>query len=801
VNPASISRRAAAVGGIALAVALVFGCPPQGGGQQSHPEALVVYNANAGPDAAVIALYYASRRKVPSANLCPVSLPTGQFASVDELLGARKAIVETCICSTIPVASRPSPCSTGNLNAVRLASGITHLAIVRGMPTRLYGTPWASDGDGPSFDFYLAYTLYRSTTNVFGAGTTGVPQASYLTSDLVQQGSDGMILSAPPLSTASSLDVAYGRIEAIDRDRTFALIDRTIEAEEQGMTGNFFEERNNKDARFLRETTGAIAPVCTAYQTYTPFLPGTPESTWPHEQCRAGTTWTSSLGPDPGTTTDDPIRNVLPGTWMSLIPYAIDASLMLGSAPNPNAQAGFNDFTTLQGWRKSAPPCTTLCANHPTQEERDACAAASTDYFRQLDTSCVGGSLGLLGHQVRSYPVQYYGFFPPNWTTNADGAVEKTPPSIRSGGAFQNATFGDDRYLHFGLHAVDDPDVSTCTLEDGSVVACPERIAVDLSHRVTLAPPTAVSGSRFYVVRLRHRNAASPGGVLNASLTFEGGAAPVTKTAALALDAESSAWSTAQLFFSITQGEVASVTAITLALAADLDAGLNGFLDLDAIEVVDLNSAASHLPVAVGSFDPAAQDRTHGGDWAANAIDRLGAVAWWGSSSHHVSSGWGFSDEGRFYGSFFMGRTLGESLLLMAGGESGIVYGDPLYRPVAVRIHIPGQGGYGKTPGRTVGPADTALHLVRLEVLHGTDTPNQTQWAVESCPVLDVALCEGQWVARANGVGATSNFPIAWTTYLSNPSVAQDLLLRLRVWNPGQEAKELRNHAYFRWVP
>jgi hypothetical protein len=784
-----------------LLVALAFGCPPRSGPpQQSHPEALVVYNVNAGPDAAAIAMYYAAKRGVPSANLCPVQLPPGHFGTKDQLLGARKTIVETCICNTIPLASRPSPCSLANLNAVRLASDITHLAIIRGMPARLTGTPWPTDLDEPSFDFYLAYSLYR-TQDIFAGGSTGLPQASYLTAELVDQGSSGMILSAPPLSTAAALDVAHGRIEAIDRDRTFALIDRTLEAERLGVTGNFFEERNNFDFRFLVDTTGSHEPECSAYITYNPFFPGAPESTFPSASCRAGTTWTSAKGPDDGTTTDDPIRNVLPGTWMSTVPYAIDTGLMLGSAPNPNAQAGFNDFATLQGWRRSSESCTTLCADLPTPAEQDACAAASTDYFRELDSSCVGGARGLIGHQVRSYPVQYYGFFPPDWNTNSDGAVEKTAPMIRSGGAHQDATFTDDRYLHFGAHAVDDPDLSTCTLEDASVVACPEAIAVDLSYRIALAPPVPVSGNRFYAVWIRHRNAANWGSSLHASLTFEGGAAPVTKTAAFGLDSENLDWNTALLFYSISQAEAASVSAVTISLSARLIDQVTGFLDLDAIEVVDLSSNTPLLPVSVGSFDPAAQNRTHGGDWAANAIDRLGAVAWWGSSSHHISNGWGLSDEGRFYGAFFMGRTLGESLLLMAGAEAGIIYGDPLYRPVAVRIHIPGEGGYGRSPGLTVGPGDTGLHVVRLEVLHGIAKLATTSWSLESCTTLDPLLCEGQWVARASGTGATTDFPVDWTAFLADPGVAQDLLLRLRVWNPGEETQELRHHAYFHWAP
>lgn len=775
-------------------------CPIKGEPAQSHPEAIVVYNVNAGPDAAAIAAHYRSKRGIPALNSCPVALPTGNFASTDQLLGARKTIVETCICGLIPAVSRPNPCSLANLDAVRLASPITHMAIVRGIPARLYGTPWATDFEEPSFDFYLAYSLYR-TTDLFAAGTNGVPSSTYLTADLVAQGTEGMILSAPPLSTALHKDVAYGRIEAIDGDRTIALIDRTLDAERLGVTGNFFEEKNNKSFRFLVDTTGSRAPECSTYVTVGPFLPGTPASTWSPSLCRAGTTWTSAKGPDPNSTLDDPILNILPGTWMSTVPSAIATGLMLGSTPTPNGQAGFNDFDTLTNWRVADAICTPLCADLPTQPERDACVAASSDWFQELDTSCVGAARGFMGHQVRSYPVQYYGFFPANWSIDGTGSTEKTPPQVLSGGAYQDANFLDDRFLHFGHHDISDPDVSTCTLQNGSVVSCPERIAVSLEHRADLVPPVAITYVHYYMLRVRHRNAASPGGTLRATITFEGGASPVVKEVNLPLDAENLDWTTSTAFLSLTPAEAAQLSAVTLSFATRFEEQVYGFLDLDGVELTDLSDATEFVPLEVGSFDAPAQDTTHPGDWAANAIDRLGAVAWWGSSSHHVSSGWGFSDEGRFYGSFFMGRTLGESLLLMAGGESSIVYGDPLYRPVSVRLHIPGQGGYGKAPGRTVGPADTALHVVQLEVLHGFNKTATTNWSLETCTTLDPALCEGAWVQRASGVGAKSGFPIDWTAYLTNPAVAQDLLLRLRVWNPGAEADELRFHAYFHWTP
>ena len=766
-----------------------------------HPEALVVYNRNAGYDAVYIAYYYATQRGVPTKNLCPVELPNGQFASKDQLLGARRTLVEDCICKVIPAAQRPAPCDLSNLTAVRLASPITHVALVRGIPPRLYGTGWPSDAEEPSFDFYLTYLLYRNE-DIFAPGSSGLPTTTYLTADLIAQANESMILSAPPLSTAVHLDVAYGRIEAIDLDRTLALVDRTLEAERLGVTGSFLEERyNTKGWRFVRDVTGSHAAECTDYMTYEPFLFGAPESSWPADACRAGSTWTTAEGPDPNSTADDALRSVVPGSFMSVVPVAERVGLFLGSAPNQNGNAAFNQFATMLNWRRTGDPCEPLCADLPTQAERDQCVAASTDYFRELDTSCVGGARGLIGHQVRSYAVQYYGFFPANWEDSTSGDVEKTPPEIRSGGAYQDAVFGDDRYLHLGASGVGSPDESQCTLADGSVAPCPERIALHLEKTVTFAQPVPLTGSHFYLLRFQHRNQASPGGSLRALVTFRNGASAVTKEASLPLDEGHDTWTPGQLWFEIAPSELPQLTEVELTFASRLSEQIQGFLDLDAVELFDFGTPL--LDPETGSFDPAAQDRTHPGDWAANAIDRAGAVAWWGNSSHHLTGGWGLSVDERFFGAFFMGRTLGESLLLTTGGQSAIIYGDPLYSPVAVRIHIPGQGGYGAPPGRTVTSADVPqLGTVLLEARHGTSHDATVSWSLATCPLLDIAQCgaSSQWTQRLSGVGALSGHPVSWVGFI-DPGVEQDLLLRLRVWNPGEEGDELFSYAWFHYDP
>lgn len=786
----------------AAALALVLlggpGCP----GGPKVEFALVLYNVNAEPDSKLIAAHYALARSIPDTHLCGIEVPVGHYASVDHLLGARRTIVEECLCELIPLAVRPQPCDTANIDAVRAQSKITHLVFTRGIPARLYGTPWPTDHHEPSFDFYLSHLIYRND-DIFAAGTTGAVTSDYLTPELDLQAATFQILSAPPLDPAQHRDLAYGRIEAIDLDRTLALIERTVAAEALGLGGNFLHEKDNASAAFFRDLTASHAPECTSYITHEPFLFGTPESSWPPSLCRAGTTNVKADGPDPTKTSDDPISGVIPGSLRSTIPQAVDVSVMIGTVPTPNSMSGFNNFGVVTNWRRSEAQCTPLCEDHATQAERDACTQASTDWFRELDTSCVGAGRGLIGHQVRSYPVQYYGFFPPDWDTYQVGSAEKVAPRVLSGGAWQDTVFTDDVYLHFGSSTAEAPDLAQCTLEDGSVEPCPERLAIRLEHTLDVDPPLPVVGTREILLRLHHRGAASPGGQLVVDLALDDGAAGVTKQAVLAMDAARDDWETSELSFVVSDAELASIAQLDLQFATTLDDGLVGYLDLDGLELVDAATGMQLLDVQTGSFSAPAQDRTHPGDWAATAIDRLGAIAWWGSSSHHLTLGWAFREEQRFNGAFFMGRTLGESLLLTGSGASGIIYGDPLYRPSAVRIHLPGWDFYGAPPGAVVTSADLpGAGTVLLNVLHGTANLATVSWSLASCPSVDRAACDagGLWTERLTGAGARVDAPVDWTTFIDT-GVAQEFTLRLRIWNAGEEQDELFNYAYFQFQP
>jgi hypothetical protein len=89
-----------------------------------------------------------------------------------------------------------------------------------------------------------------------------------------------------------------------------------------------------------------------------------------------------------------------------------------------------------------------------------------------------------------------------------------------------------------------------------------------------------------------------------------------------------------------------------------------------------------------------------------------------------------------------------------------------------------------------------------VNAFHGSANANLTRWSLASCPVLDPAQCgdASLWIERASGSAAVFDHPVDWTQFI-DLGVTQDLLLRLRVWNPGEEGDELFNHAFFHYSP
>ncbi len=754
-------------------------------------QTIVVYNTNS-TDSYEIAAYYAEARGIPETHLCPVMLPTGQFANKDEFLGARKLVIENCICTILQNAHQaPIPCDTSNLNAIAAVSPITHMVLIRGIPPRLYGTGWPDDNQEPSLDYYLSATLYGNN-NLFDAGQQGyLPMSPYGRNlDNPQNPiAQSRYIYALPIQPAVDRIVAYGRVEAITKEKTLDLIDRTLEAERHGLQGNFIDglinsTQGNETSGALRNATASQNSVCFNYITE-------PAGTWPYQQCLTGLT-----------------RGELPGESGSSVPLAYNVGLYLGQNEINNGHSAFDGFNNMLNWRKTDAACSPLCRQLAGSEIIN-CMDHSTDYFKEINTDCVGAAPGLIGYQLRSWPVQYYGFWPQGWThiNGGDGAIEKTPPTILTGNAFINQKFTDDRYLHFG--ALDASANPMCVHENGDASPCPEKIAVNLEQLSYLDPKITVQPNHTFTVRFRHRHPATAGAnwsVINVYFRFDGDGTNYVKLSEwVDLSALASSWQTNTLTFPVAEtGRI--INRVILDFRTPVTSAPANSLDLDAFEVVDNLTGREILDVEASSFAEPYNNQTTPGDYAANAIDRLGGIGWWGSSSHFgYTGGHSFQNTVGFAGAFLAGRTLGESLMYSgnADGMAGIIYGDPVYRPAAAKMYLASGSDIFNDPNRpfVFREADDSRYKgIFISALQGHDYYLTTNWEISVCEEGDILGCDSRqaWQPFTSGTGAGLDQEAVpdLMSLISDPFTNLNLIVRLKVWNTNGANNALYNYGY-----
>ena len=91
---------------------------------------------------------------------------------------------------------------------------------------------------------------------------------------------------------------------------------------------------------------------------------------------------------------------------------------------------------------------------------------------------------------------------------------------------------------------------------------------------------------------------------------------------------------------------------------------------------------------------------------------------------------------------------------------------------------------------------DTAIVTAFL----GTANLSTVRWEVVTCATLDIPVCDqtGGWgspIAGDGGDGAVRNRGIRWLDHI-DPAINQTLLLRLKVWNAGEEDLALYDFVF-----
>lgn len=687
---------------------------------------LIVYNKNT-QDGKEIAEYYANAREINNDHICGISIQPGQYATADNVLVMRKDIIENCICNLL--SSKPSPCDLSNIDEISRLSPITHLAIIKGIPPRMTGTGWPSDNEDPSLDYYLSFILYSPYLDFLEISSTGshsptIYQGSYST-DIDYQPQDsveGYVRSIIPLLDKQ---VSYGRIEAMTKERTFDLIDRTIEAENRGFQGNFFIGSRMytylpKNFEFFKKLTSS--EDCVSYMDSL--------SDWPFN-CRFGVALSQ-----------------MPGESSSKVPRPINAGIILSDDYSNQGHSAFDGFNNMLNWRKTSDECIPLCEDITNENEKENCILNSKDYFKEINTDCVGVDEGFFGWQLRSWPVQYYGFKPAGWSSlsGGNGAYDTTPSLILSGDSYKDTKFTDDKYLRYGsLYSVDNP---TCINSYGSVVSCKEIIGVNLRQSITLTPKIYVDGNYSYLLKFRYKAPFNDNKRIYMYLYsyLDDGTSHSNKGQYYYFNSESPEWSLAEVELNISGGGE-EVKSLLLDIYSSISTAPQGFLELDGFELIDKQTGLDVLNKEASSFS-LPNHQTNPGDYAANVIDRLGGIAWFGSSSHFLTGGFAFSDSNKFAGAFFSGRSLGESLLYNKNGMSGIIYGDPLYNPIGVKLYadeslrnVNGLEGYSLI--------DDDFSKIYINAFNGKNNP--VLWNLSIC-YNDLDECNDWEIIKSNNV-------------------------------------------------
>jgi len=713
-------------------------------------DVLVIVNDNS-VDSPQVGAYYAQQRGIDPANIVHVNVPDSYFISWDDFRRLRDQLIRFMQLNTLDDPTlTPAVCTDGeppyyctaSMDQLRTHSRIRYLVTTRGVPTRMTvdGSALVSPGAPTSVDNYLKYWLI----NYFA---DDVPLAFSEREIAFGDGRD-----MRPVEPATDRELIVGRIDGLDLNAARALVDRAAAIERQGIYGNWYG--STKFFRWKDVNTGAVIypqsassllgwryalglwgedrPECSDYLNFSGALP---EGKTP-SHCRVQLNDDSN----PAVQTTQGIAYPAPGNAASRQPAPVDA---LGYQGWLDGQASAGSFDALLNWRKDEQCTVTLCDDAADPE---ACRANSTDIFGELNTDCVGVADGFMGYNHQSYPVSYLAIWPTGWRGPVGGDQDRLGfPEVRT-----DSGSDDNHSLWFrNTDQVADPrcyPTSDFTLPASTL--CPDARQLQLSQTIALGdtpydpnnPPTYQISLQYQGVNI---NQVTPLRVR--LLVHETGAGTTLidyglKTLAT-VAAGDSGWAPATVRFQLDPLLQTGASYDRLELVFDTAGTFSGELGLDRVSVQALGSGVELA--SNGSFT-GGHRQVATGDHAATFLNRLNGLAFWGSVSHHQSSGCAFCFNGLETLVYFLrGLPLGDAVWFNESNNSGILYGDPLYSPVAVRIN-------------PVNSTDTLSGVVDLygSTVNGRD-PAQvtTNYRVDVCPGDDFFICDqipGAW--RSTGI-------------------------------------------------
>ncbi len=477
-------------------------------------------------------------------------------------------------------------------------------------------------------------------------------------------------------------------------------------------------------------------------------------------------------------------------------PLVDNALVYLGSL---DGQPTNGSFTGFMNWRKDTSCAITLCKN---TADPALCELNSSDTFKEINTQCAGVADGFIGYNFQSYPVAFMAAWPTSWyqTTASDiehwghqggGDLNKLAfPQVVSGDSadadgnsvwFRNidevtnaqcfsdlslttqANCSNDRRLYAFVNK------STFATKTSDLVQL-DQYRISFKYKVTNFKASPAAQLRFRVGLFLKEPEYSFFQVNYGLKTFN----LVGDTTAHIIPEGNSGWVEVETFVSLDPAKHAAArnaclndtsgkrkcfervaasfldtpwsgTYDGLKIRLETTGKFSGELGIDDVQIQQLNTTTQTFALNNGSFT-LGHEQVAAGDHAANFLSRLNGTAFWGSMSHHQSGGHSFDKhplETLIY--FMRGLPLGDAVWFAENYNSGVLYGDPLYSPAAIKFD-------------KLNTYDFVLDNATLvaDTINGNDsTIVTTRFVVDYCPGADFFICDQQATWVATGLAGT----------------------------------------------
>ena len=391
-------------------------------------DVLIIVNDNA-KDSCEVARYYAEQRDLGQYNIAHTFTRPSHLLHYNEFLNFSDQIIKYMQDNTLIAGAPPAPVCTDGLSPyycqastdhLRQYTKIRYLVPTLGVPMR---TRVLTNTESTTVDNYIAFSLLRyiDVTTLFTFNEREIAFTDGRGMRTIDPQHDGELI--------------VGRIDGVSLESTKRIIDRTIDAERNGLYGklygSYFGLVGSKAQWLDYSRTDTYGDFVTVYGNKTSGLNG---NSWRYQLGLFGESrpeCVDYIGSNLKAPLDCNVRFSLspPGTENSRTPTVPDALMYLGALHGQKSGGG--SFDAVLNYERNQGCSPKLCRNHV---DPAACKATSTDELKEINTQCVGVANGFIGYNFQSYPVASMALWPTGYESSSSGStnLEMLYPKVRN---------------------------------------------------------------------------------------------------------------------------------------------------------------------------------------------------------------------------------------------------------------------------------------------------------------------------------------------------------------------------------